>query len=360
MSGGMPMIPVADDRLGHRLLAKRLASIPGYWRGMLDSAAAYRARPHGETEDFVVTGIGSSEAHARFLTGELNRGDRVRAEFVPLASFQPGAGRSVVSGHRTLVVFSQGLSRNIRLALDQRSRFHRLILFTAATVSGLRTAGQMDRAGRLEELESAGVEVVRFPLENEYEILIRVVGPSCGFLAARLWMDSLAPTWGVDPGRELAAIEAVDSTGLTTFFESHARACFSGFRILAPPSLAACGQNLVCKWVEGVFGAPPQLLDFLSFAHGPFQQLAAHPAPVVILRPERDSEWSGLADRAIRMCDELDLPVAVVPLIASPGWEVIEAEHRFNLALLPLLERLGIDQRDWPGRGGDAPLYEYP
>lgn len=353
------MNPPAADPLGHGVLAARLGAIPGYLREMASSAAGFQARPFAPGESFLVTGIGSSEAHARFLTWELNRLGIVRAEFVPLAAMDSSAGFDAAG--RTLVLFSQGLSRNVRLVLDQRARFSRTVLFTASTTQGLLTAGQRERADLLSALQSEDAEIVRFPLEQEYEILIRVIGPACGFLAVRLWVDSLRAAYGRAPSIEtLSAMVSVEEDGLASFLETHVTACATGVRILAPPSLAQFGQNLVCKAVEGLFWSPPQLLDFLSFAHGPFQQLAARPAPVVILRPTHDLQQAGLADRALAMCRSIGLPVHVIPLNAPAGWEVVESELRFNRALLPLVRQLGVNQRDWPGRGADAPLYAYP
>lgn len=356
---GTAMNPPEADPLGHGVLAARLASIPGYLGGMMASAAGFQARPFAPGESFLVTGIGSSEAHARFLTWELNRLGTVRAEFVPLAAMDSATGFDAAG--RTLVLFSQGLSRNVRLVLDQRARFSRTVLFTAATTEGLLKAGQGERAELLNALQSENAEIVRFPLEQEYEILIRVVGPVCGFLAVRLWVDSLRVATGSAPKVEsLDAVLSGAEDGLASFLETHATACASGLRILAPPALAQFGQNLVCKAVEGLFWSPPQLLDFLSFAHGPFQQLAARSAPVVILRPTHDAKQAGLADRAVAMCRSIGLPVHVIPLNAPAGWEVLESELRFNRALLPLVRHLGVNQRDWPGRGADAPLYAYP
>ena len=356
------MTPLEQDPLGHGILADRLGSIAGQWKAMITNRAGFTARSPKPGESFIVTGIGSSEAHARFLAWLLNRRRGAAAEFVPLVAFDNGGVElGAGSRDRTLVLFSQGLSRNVRLVLEQRHRFARMVLFTAATGDGLMRDGRPDRAEWLRQLETEGAEIIRFPLENEYEILIRVVGPACGFLAARLWADSLDDdsAGAISPGPMVESIAGMEEGALTRFLVENSAACAGGFRILAPPALAQFGQNLVCKCVEGVFWSPPVLVDYLSFAHGPFQQLAARPAPVVLLRGGHPGEGL-LADRALEMCRTLKLPVVVVPLTAPAGWEVLEAEVRFNQALLALVRNLRIDQRNWPGRGADGPLYAYP
>ena len=359
MTTPSPTEPQADP-LGHAVLAARLAAIPGHLREMVDSWPSRTPRPAAH-ESFVVTGIGSSEAHARFLAWELNRTGEP-AEFVPLSAFD-GTGAPIpgASG-RTLVLFSQGLSRNVRLVLAARRHFGRVVLFTAASTAGLIQSGHAERAASLQELEGEGTEIVRFPLENEYEILIRVIGPACGFLAARVWLDSrvAAPSAPAAGSAELDSILKPTPSPLAAFLADQAPVLSSGFRLLVPPALAQCSQNLACKMVEGLFWSPPQILDVLSFAHGPFQQLAARPAPVVILRPSGDAVAADQSDRALAMCRTLNLPALTVSLRAPAGWQVLEAELRFNEALLPLVKQLGVNQRDWPGRGADAPLYLYP
>jgi creatinine amidohydrolase len=356
MTTPSPTEPQADP-LGHAVLAARLEAVPGLLRAMRDAWPSPSSRT-SRSESFVVTGIGSSEAHARYLAWELNRsGDP--AEFVPLSAFD-GTGAPVpgASG-RTLVLFSQGLSRNVRLVLAARRHFARVVLFTAASATGLIQAGHAERAAWLQELEREGAEIVRFPLQNEYEILIRVVGPACGFLAARLWLDSRAPASAAGASI-LESILTPSACPLAPFLAEQLPGISGGFRLLVPPALAQCSQNLACKMVEGLFWSPPQILDVLSFAHGPFQQLAARPAPVVILRPAADAVAADQADRALTMCRTLNLPAVSIPLNAPAGWQVLEADLRFNEALPPLVTQLRVNQRDWPGRGADAPLYLYP
>ena len=65
----------APDPLGHELLAARVAAIPATLAGML-------ARPPGPlsartlaSTRFIVTGTGSSEAHARYLLGSGKAGE---------------------------------------------------------------------------------------------------------------------------------------------------------------------------------------------------------------------------------------------------------------------------------------------
>jgi len=350
------------DPDGLALLASRIDAIPRFLRELGDGFGG-RGPGHPLPGRIVATGIGSSEAHARFLVWLLNRCTAVPAEFAPLGSFAQSAGWD--APERTLVVFSQGLSSNARMALAPRHGFAHRVLFTASPPAGLRASGKADRAAVLEKLVDDGTEVVRFPLEDEYTILIRVIGPALGFLAARLWASTLpgfslrgsaaetgaraerAFLEGLEAGRVLA--ERIPADGFP-----------EGFVLPVSPFLAEFAQNLSCKSVEGAFQPAPAVMDLLQFAHGPFQQLVSRPRPVVVVH-RADAVEEDLLGRIRSMCDAAGLPClhAAVGLRAEPDLIAIEAEGLLSEPLLALAQRLRVNQTDWPGKGQDGPLYLY-
>src|SRR5688572_3537291 len=124
-----------DWTAGLELLRSRNAAIPALLHTALTSPIDEReiARSIGPA-GVVTTGAGSSAAHARFLAsvlGELG----IPARFAPLTEFlEPPAP---AAAGKTLVVFSQGLSPNARLALQHTKRWHSVWL---ATATGTRVA----------------------------------------------------------------------------------------------------------------------------------------------------------------------------------------------------------------------------
>jgi creatinine amidohydrolase len=125
----MPSSPAGVSEPGLALLRERLQSIPDLLEGWARSPeAALAAKPRMIPRRVVATGLGSSEAHARYLVWLLNRFTDIPAEFLPtgaLLSPELGSYRD-----RTLVVFSQGLSAHARIALSRRSDFASTVLFT--------------------------------------------------------------------------------------------------------------------------------------------------------------------------------------------------------------------------------------
>ena len=347
---------------GHVLLSERLQSIPGLLERWAASAPAAQTRMlRDRPRRVVATGLGSSEAHARYLVWLLNRFTDIPAEFVPTGALMGPMRRE----DRTLVVFSQGLSTHGRIALAHRGGFAGTVLFTSATVEGLRQAGRTDRAECLESLQIEGAQVVGFPIEGEYTLLIRVVGPALGFLAARLWVGSLAgdslPGDSATVG--VAAAEAFRtgvSSGRSAWPRMEAEAWSRGFVLLASPDLSAYLQNLAYKFVEGLFRPAPAIHELLQFAHGPFQQLTASPRPVVVLHRAEPAESDQLR-RIQELCRSASIPCLSpgLGLVSRPDLLIFEAEGLFVESLLEEVRREGIDQVEWPGRGLDGPLYDY-
>lgn len=357
----MPSSPDLPPDRGHALLRERLQSIPGLLGRWAGSAQGAEARSRVRPRRVVATGLGSSEAHARYLVWLLNRFTDIPAEFLPTGALLVPVRRE----DRTLVVFSQGLSTHGRIALARRDGFAGTVLFTAATPEGLRRAGRTDRAECLESLRREGVEVVGFPLEEEYTLLIRVVGPALGFLAARLWVGSLAgsdlPGDPATVGAEAAeAFSAGVSAGRSAWPRMDPGTWAGGFVLLASPDLAEYLQNLAYKFVEGFFRPAPAVHELLQFAHGPFQQLAASPRPVVVLHRAGNPESEQL-QRIRELCRAASI-ACLTPgsgLVSRTDLLVFEAEGLFVEPLLDGVQREGIDQVRWPGRGLDGPLYEY-
>ena len=345
------------DSFGHMLLRRRLDQIPELLVGMLENPP--RPRPESlRSPGFVVTGTGSSEAHARFLVNLLNRHVGRPAEFVPLSGFC--ASDPLEASDRTLVVISQGLSPNAQVAINQSASFAHTVVFTATTSEGAAGAGKSSRAQLIGELESAGVEFIRGPLEEEYSTLIRFVGPIACFLSTYLFSRSLEPESlpPVTPQhlRHLLASAIEPRTTETFIRESdHFK---RGFYIVAGTPLCETAQNLGYKFLEGLFWSSPVIWDYLQFAHGPFQEVSLQPRPVVILEGPGNTE-AELASRTRNMLESASLTHITIAGRAEPPLSIIEFESTFNNLVMHLIEYFGIDQINWPSKGKDDPLYGF-
>ena len=151
--------PTAAWREGHAILAARLRDVP-------DALVRTAARPlptlalgSGSIRRVVATGIGSSAAHAALLVHELRRAGR-HATTMPLSTF---LAPPAPAPDDVLVVFSQGLSPSVALALADTTAWRRVVLVTAVT----------DDA-RLAALRARAIAIVPIDGDDEFGTLVRV------------------------------------------------------------------------------------------------------------------------------------------------------------------------------------------
>jgi len=351
-------MPPPSDPRGHELLARRLAQIPDVLARMLARPPAPLQAATRDARRLIVTGTGSSEAHARYLVALLNLHTDRSAAYLPLSGFT-ASHREAFEG-KTLVVFSQGVSPNAQLALRRHREFAHAVLFSATTPAVAAAAGKPDRAALLRELLAAGGELVVFPLAEEYTTLIRFVGPMAGYLAGLQFTAQLAgcrfpppaaaailPLLTTEPPADLLA-------AMLGAPETFAR----GFSLVCAAPISDFAQNLACKFMEGVFWPCPLVSDFLQFAHGPFQQMSAHPRPVVILQGDSPLE-AELVARSVAMLRDAGLPAFVVKVNAPPLYSIFGFEAVFNRLVFALMQQFGTDQVNWPGKGRDDRLYGF-
>jgi creatinine amidohydrolase/Fe(II)-dependent formamide hydrolase-like protein len=340
------------DASGHRLLEARVRALPDVLRaGVATLQATKRPPVAAATHGIVTTGIGSSGAHARVLAAVLSERLDTPVRFVPpsaLAGAPPtGAAR------RTLVVVSQGLAPNARLLLAQPGAWQHVALLTAATEDGAARAGDHEKARFVAALHRAGVEIRPFPAgENEYETLVRVTGPMAGYWAALDYagldvpIDQVCAAIAAAPAR-LAALDPPPS----------AAALESGAAFLTSGAYGALVENLRLKFVEGMLLPAPPVWDLLDVAHGPFQQAFERPATFLVLARGDAPGERDLLDRLAGMLDPARHRLIVLGATLPGPLAVFEHEALVNELMLRVIAERAVDQRDWPGRGRDSPLY---
>jgi creatinine amidohydrolase len=278
-------------------------------------------------EAFWTTGAGGSEGPARVLTALLGQGG-IAARFVPLSTFATGALSPPAK--TALVVFSQDLSPNARLALSCRDRFN------ATLVVGAR--------------EAAPLTHVAHGPTDESGMLVRVVGPALATLAAM----------------RIAAAAAAGASSLSSAFACvpdlvAAIATEAPRAPLTPPlALVTAGSHgalvhgLRWKLLEALGVPDPPVWDVLQVAHGPFQQF--YHQPMTLLALEHEGE-AALFDRlASMLVPERHRLVRLRAQAPTPlSW--FEHDALLNQAVLATLAAAPRDLIEWPGKGRDEALY---
>lgn len=343
--------PEELDRLGYNLLKNRISKCPEIIQNMLE--APVREQLTELPKHFLVTGIGSSEAHGRFFTNLINRYTDSNATFVNLSNFYTELPKTAKERDSTLVVFSQGLSPNSLLAINQRAVFGHLILFTSTTASNSKET----HSELIKKLKAEGHKIVQFPLENEYTLLIRVIGPIAGYLAAIQFVEQNWPG-SINSCDKKALVSAIKNACKNVPKEASnlLKNMKKGSVMIMSAPLCEYAQNLAYKFLEGLFIPKPRIIDYLSFSHGFFQQLVTDPVPVVIFK-ENTIESQLLYCRAKQMIEATQSKIIEITSNLPPPWNILEYEAILNELILDGIKEWEIDQIAWPGKGLDQSLY---
>lgn len=346
-------------------LRARLSRIPAALR-MLDGAPRPEVGFDPRAVDrILLTGVGSSAGHARFLAEWLSRELGLHARFVSTGSFAAQSPETHKGDVR--IVFSQGLSPNARFALRGSGAFAECVLVTGVVADAAMASGVQDRVKFLEEARDADVRIVPLHAPTEDGMLVRVLGPMLGYLAALRLGEAIARAAGAEEGPKRVGVELLCTAISKT--EGHLSDVLGEEASLAgvlggPLVLLTSGgygeavENLRTKVLEGMGLPLPPLWDLLEFSHGGFQNFYSQSGTAIALTRAGAPLEAGWMERARGMLDSgrhrwLELP-------ASLPWPycVFEHEAYFNSLMVRWLEERETNLWDWPGRGLDGPLYD--
>jgi creatinine amidohydrolase len=306
--------------------------------------------------------LGSSQAAARLLLVELGRRHGSGGVYRTTAEF---FRRRQCPEEALLFVFSQGISPNAQIALAHAKDFAGVVLVTSvgATATGdwdppdsIRpNASRPERLELVERLEAEGAMVVRHPMESEYTILPRVIGPVCAAVAAIKLASAFTRSPMVVPDALLPSLEhpCKPPGGKLSDW---AKEWVDGVDFNFTNDGAEYAQNLAAKAMEALFIRPPACRDVFEYSHGPFQlnETAAR------------SQWvfsgptAAEKDLRLRLRPLFERAPSAREIVApyGPPWDLFYFEVLLNSVLIEAVRQLGLDLVDWPGKGLDGAGYE--
>ncbi|CAF3005004.1 unnamed protein product [Rotaria sp. Silwood2] len=357
-----------NDPLGHGLIEQRLSQIPPFLLGMLEDIFPALSSSILDAQSFIITGIGSSEAHARYLTLLINLYTDRQALFIGFTGFTRLTTR--FRSNQMLILFSQGLSPNAQMILKYgQENFSHILVFTSMNDE------QMKR--KCSWIDKEKIETIQFPLNDEYTTLIRVIGPACGFLAVILFVQRFTNIRLIEkaklqttlikntPSSLLLGYSILQQAMIEDKNQQFSRGPFH--LILSSPLIDVC-QNLLYKFVEGLYWSSPTVYDYLQFAHGPFQQLRSltdRSTAIVCFVDSANLLDVELEHRLRQMIDECNKQPQLVHIYtlylssSSIIYSIFELEMVFNQLIFEIMCKRQCQQIDWPGKGQDQPLYAF-
>lgn len=350
-------------RDAHRSLVERAAAVPAMLRAAADATVPPPRVGLRDVRRVVTTGIGASAAHARLVAFLLAEQCGADARFRPLSEFLGPPPHD--SCDDLLVVVSQGLAPNARLALADVAAWRHVALLTATRPDVARAAGRDDAARLLEHLYAIGVEVRAFAAgSEEYGTLLRVIGPMAGLLASIRYVEALADgagVWSARPRRDGATLAAEVDAAIRR--GDDVRALAASGRLVGPLALVTSGtytglvEHLAAKLLEGLLVPMPPVFDVLALGHGPFQQACTQAATFLALTRSDAHGEAELLARFEGMLDAERHRLVRVAATAPLPWCLFEHEALVNELVLAGIAAHGVDQARWPGQGRDRPLY---
>ncbi|WOO40652.1 hypothetical protein [Rubellicoccus peritrichatus] len=339
--------------LGHETLKVRIESIPGHLQSIL-RAPPPQVKALKQAPSVVTTGLGSSEATARYLTSLLNRSGTVRSEFLPHSVFYGELPSYENRPH--IVLFSQGLSPNTEIVLAQRHHFSGLTLVTASTPEGQEKAGKPKRAQILRDLIAEDNTIVRHPIENEYEILPRVVGPICAELTClRIASEVLSPSMLPLPDESTLISACRGPFLLPDELDAWATELLEGVDFFFTNRESTYAQNLAAKILETIFRPLPRLYDAFHYSHGPFQvDRSLGGRKWIFAGPEKSA--IDLVKRLTPLFQRTG-PTRVIQSPLPEPYALFYYEQFLNTVVLRAAEIAQVDLINWPGKGEDGEGY---
>jgi creatinine amidohydrolase len=294
----------------------------------------------------VTTGIGSSAAHARYLAWVLRTYAAMPCWDVPTGAFIVPSGDEAKD--QALVVFSQGLSPNARIPLEAASRFGCTVLVTAAGTE------RGERAAALKASADAGVLVIPLPVDPEYEVLLRIIGPLAGYaVALRMVSQCTEIRW--NESSVAAAMSAASDRAEARVAASDPAVFRDPITFVTAGGYGCLTSNLCAKVTEGMFLQPPVAVDALELAHGYLQEAAGKPRTFIALTRNSQRE-SNLFSHVRASLEPQHRWLEFEAKLPDP-LQIFEHESAMNAFVLAAIAARQLDQREWPGKGRDQSLY---
>ncbi len=337
-----------------RELMRRCEQLPELLEDVLDLSFPDVALSRAHT--VLVTGAGLAEGPARHLAAQWRAQLGVCADFVPLTAFMMGPPREA----DVLIVCSQGICPNVRLALPSLHAFEHGVLLSSVRL------GEGDLPDEVEAwMEQGGVVWDLPPEEESGGFLVRVQGPTLYTFAIARWTSHLREQWRGELPEWSTGLVDVPCTYRRAFDrvmrgESSVDSALLTRRNLAVLSFGHnddLSQGLRWKLLEGLWRQAPPVFDLLQVVHGPWQGFYHDEMVLLALLDETCAIQHDLLDRLSRMLTpSKHTLLCLTTTLPSPlGY----FEFAAQLDALMLLEhaRQGTDLVAWPGRGEDGPLY---
>ena len=329
------------DQKGHTVLRNRIDTSLEYLNKIYSDENIF---PPNSL--FWVSGIGSSEAHAKFFIHLANKYNHF-AQYVHIDKFTSDF-KQTFDSNKHLIIISQGMSPHslapLKYALNQ-DECDNVFLLTAVTQQNK----DKTKVKLLDEFSEKGGNIINFPLEDEYTTLIRIIGPiACYFLIYHIFATGSVNNLAIID--KIKKIEyQIPPSSFTKSVSKH-----ENIIVIIPQQMLDFCVNIKYKLIEGAFIKTVVLVGDIDFAHGTYQ----------FCKGLKDNDQMIVNVLAIN-CNNDNLKKLVCgefnTKLVNTHYEnelaMLELEYLFNGFVLNLILEKNIDQINWPGKTTQQHIY---
>ena len=298
-----------NDSKGHHILQQRIKNSNKYLMDLNQPDYKFDM-----DFSYLVTGIGTSMVHAKYLVNIAN--DRgYRMNFIPIN----GITDIISKKYDKLIIVSQGLSPHGIKPIKYFTKDN-IILFTAVTENNK----NINKVNILNKVD----KVINYPLEDEYDILIRTVGPICGYGIINKIFNITNP--------QLKSYYNIPNDFIKNIIKKQSVTLIINY------PLTEYYQNLEYKFIEGAFIKTVNIVDELGFAHGYYQNTKKWDSCFIMINNNNKNLKDLLEDKS---------------LFEIESNSIIEIEHIIDIIILKLVRIGNINQKNWPGKSTQNTIY---
>jgi 3,4-dihydroxy 2-butanone 4-phosphate synthase / GTP cyclohydrolase II len=330
------------DKKGHTLMRNRIEISINYLKNIYTEENIFY--PNSE---FIVTGIGSSETHAKFFIHLAHKNNH-HAKFVPFSTFLNNKFKEKFTDNKYLVIITQGLSPHSTIPINYALKLdtcENVFLLTSVTINNKNDK----KVKLLEEFSEKDGNIMNFPLEDEYTLLMRIIGPlTCFFIIYHMFSPCSV--------NNMAIIDKIKQSELNVPNSSFTRsvAKYDNIIIILPQHIVEYCGNIKHKLIEGAFIDSVLLIGDMDFAHGTYQycmSLKKKGVVNIVLINCKDNKLRSLVKDTFNTSD--------IMTYYDNELCILELENIFNKFVMKIILDKNIDQINWPGKNTQTTIYNH-
>ena len=304
-------IPILDSKT--LTLTKRIFDLKDNFKNLVN----FNEITFNKEKLYYVTGIGSSEYHAKYLVYLLS----LKNYSYQFIDFNQLLHRKNIN----VILISQGMSPNTKIIL-KKSNLNDLIIFTSKNVKEYNT----------------------YPLfsDNPDSTLVRITGPALNFAALYKNIINKMPKINFNDIYNLSQRSKLTKYNYDTLRKTY-------FIFIADYPLVDFIGEIANKFMEILYCIAPKVIDYYQFSHGIFQSSLYHDNVKYLLFP------SSLKNNAMEMLKKQNDSIINVPNFNNIDTEIINYEIYFSYVLdFILSNNYEINFTDWKGKNSQKCIYE--